>query len=94
MHGKTIEQVHNDLKSLFNDVLAEVSANNEDLIRVLISHPVLSDTIVVSLRKRSSMNAEIIMEHLDKVVQSNKSLNVSDQFDINVGLIKVPSGSG
>lgn len=94
MQGKSIEQVHDDITTIFEDVLGEIDAKDQDLIHVLINHLVLTDAIVVSLRKMSDMNAGVMMKHLDKVVQSNKSVDVSDHFNINVGVIKVSSELG
>lgn len=77
-----------------DDVLGEIDANEQDLVCMLINHPVLTDAIVVSLQNMSEMNAGVIMEHLDNVVQSNKTMDVSDHVNINVEVIRVPSGSG
>lgn len=94
MYGKSIDCVHDNLTMVFDDVLGKIAANDQDLVRMLINHPVLTDAIVVSFFKMSNMNAGVVMEHLDNVIHSNKSMDVSDYFDINVGVIRVPRGSG
>ncbi|XP_033745469.1 uncharacterized protein LOC117330982 [Pecten maximus] len=79
---------------MFKHVLDEAKdgAADNDVGRVLIHHPSLDNAIVVPLHSLEEFDAELVMEHVEKVLQSHDELTVTEGFDI--GIINVPKESG
>ncbi|XP_053373006.1 uncharacterized protein LOC128546475 [Mercenaria mercenaria] len=81
---------------MFDDVLEEARGDlaGNDLGRVVIHHQGLHDPIVVPLQPWDQLNADRVMETIEKVLNSNKDLCIDESFDISVGSIDLPKGSG
>ena len=81
---------------MFEDVLDEAKKNyaDNDLGRVVIHHPSLNDAIVVPLQPLHQLNKDAVLQTIENVLQSHEDLSISDGFDINIGIINVPKGSG
>ena len=55
-------------------------------------HEDLHDPIVVPLQPWDQLNADVVMETLEKVLNSNQNLAVDESFDISVGTVDLPKG--
>ena len=79
---------------MFDDVLdqarGDLAGNN--LGRVVIQHDALSNPIVVLLRPLDDLNANTVMETIEKILNSHENLSIDDSFDITVGSIELPKG--
>jgi len=94
--NKKLKDIHDDLHDMFEDVLNEAKqgAADNDSGKVLVHHPSLNDATVVPLRPLEMLNADVVMEHIEKVLQSHENLAITDGFEVDVGIINVPKGSG
>ena len=81
---------------MFEDILQEARGDlaGNDLGRVVIHHDGLHDPIVVPLRPWDRLNVDVVMEHIEKVLNSHQELSVNDSFDIKIGAIDLPKGNG
>jgi len=61
-----------------------MEVNDNDSGRILVHHPSLNDAIVVPLRPLNMLNADVVMQHNEKVLQSHEDLAITD----------VPKGAG
>ena len=94
--NKRLKDIHHDLDTMFEDVLDEAKKTyaDNDLGRVVIHHPSLNDAIVVPLQPIHQLNKDAVLQTIENVLQSHEDLSISDGFDINIGIINVPKGSG
>jgi len=81
---------------MFEKVLAEAKQGFavNDSGRVVIEHPSLNNSIVVPLRPLEQLDAETVMQIIEKTLTSHEELDITDGFNINVGIINQPKGSG
>ena len=79
---------------MFDNVLYQARGDlaGNDLGRVVIQHDALHNPIVVPLRPWDELNANTVMETIEKVLNSHEDLPIDDSFDITVGLIDLPKG--
>ena len=79
---------------MFDDVLDQARGDlaGNDLGRVVIQHDALNNPIVVPLRPWDDLNANTLMETIEKVLNSHENLSIDDSFDITVGSIELPKG--
>ena len=49
---------------------------------------------MVPLRPWDRLNVDVVMEHIEKVLNSHQELSVNDSFDIKIGTIDFPKGGG
>jgi len=80
---------------MFEDVLSQAKdgASENDVGRILIKHPSI-DAIIVPLCPVHMLDAETVMSHIEKVLQSHEDLAITDGFEITVKVINVPNGAG
>ena len=93
-NGKRIKDVHEQLRNMFADVIRQArgSLTDEDMGRVIIHHPDLTNPIVISLRPLKNLNPEVIMSIIENVLSSHENLAIDDSLNINVGTIEIPKG--
>lgn len=91
-HGQRLRDVRDGLLRMFDDVLDQARGVENDLGRVLIHHESLHDPIIVPLQPWDQLNADKVMETIEKVLNSNESLSVDESFEITVGSIDLPKG--
>ena len=93
-HGLRLQDVQNGLHQMFEEVLERARGNLEgnDLGRVVIHHNGLHDPIIVPLQPWEHLNADKVMEVIEKVRNSNQDLSIDDSFEITVGSIDLPKG--
>ena len=94
--GQRLEDVLQGLHQMFDDVLDQARGGlaGNDLGRVVIHHEGLHDPIVVPLQPWDQLNADLVMATLEKLLNSNKDLNIDHSFEISIGSIALPKGSG
>ena len=93
--GKTLKDVWEDLPQMFDDLLDELPADPQDLVRVHIRSNLLGKgDIKIRMRPGSEMNASAIMDGIERVIQSNENLSISDSLELGLGVIHMPVGSG
>ena len=80
-HGQRLRDIRRGLHGMFEDIL-------------LIHHDGLHDPIVVPLRPWDRLNVDVVMEHIEKVLNSHQELSMNDSFDITIGAIDLPKGNG
>ncbi|CAG2242131.1 unnamed protein product [Mytilus edulis] len=92
--GKKLRNLKKELEKMFDDVLNKAKGNDNDLGRVIISHPELNNSIVVPLDKRSNINSQRVMEAVENVLNSEENLPLDTSMHVTIGNITVPRGSG
>jgi len=92
--NKKLKNIHDDLYTMFEKVLAEAKQGfaDNDSGRVVIEHPSLNNSIVVPLRPLEQLDAETVMQIIEKNI--DQSRRARHGFNINVGIINQPKGSG
>ena len=63
-------------EDIFQDARGDQGGN--DLGRVVIHHDGLHDPIVVPLKPLDRSNVDVVMEHIEKVLNSLQELSVND----------------
>ncbi len=81
---------------MFDDILDQARGDlaGNDLGRVVIHHEGLQDPIVVPLQPWDNLDADVVMGTIEKVLNSKQDLPVNESFEITVGTIDLPKGSG
>ena len=70
-------------------------AHTDDLIRLHISHDVLTHgDIIVSLRRIKDMTPDAIWGSIENILQSYQTMAFDDSLRITVGVIRLPRGAG
>ena len=94
--GQRLRDIRRGLHGMFEDILQEARGDlaGNDLGRVVIHHDGLHDPIVVPLRPWDRLNVDVVMEYIEKVLNSHQELSVNDSFDITIGTIDLPKGGG
>ena len=80
--------------SMFNKLVTDLrnDLQNGDLVRVYLNHPILHTPITVSARPVEELTVEDIMTEVEKVLQSEDELKLDEQFEIHVGILRIPRG--
>ena len=80
---------------MFEDILQEARGDQvgNNLGRVVIHHDGLHNPILVPLRPWDHLNVDVVMEHIEKVLNSHQELFVNDSFEITIGAIDQLKGS-
>ena len=81
---------------MFEDILDEAHGDllGNDLGRVVIHHDGLQDPIVVPLQPWDRLNVDVVMGQIEKVLNKNQKLAMNESFEITIGTINLPKGSG
>ena len=92
--GKKLAEIQGELRDMFEDVLeqAREGLDDQDLGRVIIHHEGLNNNAVVPLQNLGELNAEVTMEKIQNVLQSEEKLPVDESFYVTVGVIEQPKG--
>ena len=93
-HGQRLNDVRRGLHEMFNGVLNQARGDlvGNDLGRVVVHHNGLHDPIVVPLQPWDQLNANTIMDTIEKVLNGNQNLSMDESFDIVVGSVDLPKG--
>lgn len=94
--GKRLADIQKELHDMFGDVLNQATEglSDQDLGRVIIHHDGLNNNAVIPLQKLQDLNAGVIMEKIESILQSEENLPADDSFYITVGTIQQPKGGG
>ena len=61
---------------------------------VVVHHDGLQDPIVVPLQPWDRLNVDIVLGQIEKVLNSHQELAMNESFEITIGTINLPKGSG
>lgn len=92
--GDKLVDIQTKLHNMFDDLLSQARGHDADLGRVVLSHPSLNNPIVVPLQSWEHLNADVVMEEITKVLNSNESVPVDENMIVTVGSIDIPKGGG
>ncbi|XP_060579277.1 uncharacterized protein LOC132736198 [Ruditapes philippinarum] len=94
--GQKLQDTRQGLYQMFDEVLDHARGNlkGNDLGRVVLHHESLNNSIIVPLQSWDQLNANTVMETVEKELNSNEALAIDESFDISVGSIDLPKGSG
>lgn len=72
--NKKLKNIHDDLYTMFEKVLAEAKQGfaDNDSGRVVIEHPSLNNSIVVPLRPLEQLDAETVMQIIEKNIDQSR----------------------
>ena len=81
---------------MFEDILDEAPGDlaGNDLGCVVIFHDELQDPIVVPLQLWDRLNVDVVIGQIEKVLNSHQELAMNESFEITIGTINLPKGSG
>lgn len=84
------------LLSVFTYVLEKIKqdGDDQDMLGFFLNHPMLDIPIIIPLRPQISLNAEMVVDEICKVLQSKKELTFDRKMTVFFTRIKRPSGSG
>ncbi|KAG1684190.1 Apoptosis inhibitor IAP [Nymphon striatum] len=82
------------LYELFDRVIKRATENMhpEHTMRICIEHQALRTPIVAPLMPVKQMNVDIIINSVEKVLQSNTSITFDDTLKITIALVDMPKG--
>lgn len=92
--NRKMRNLQNELRNMFDDVLSRARGNNNDLGRVIITHPELNNSIVVPLDSWSNINSQRVMEAVENVLNSDENVPLDTAMQVTIGNIAIRSGSG
>ena len=94
--GQRLRDIRRGLHRMFEDILDEARGDlaGNDLGRVVIHHDGLQDPIVVPLQPWDRLNVDVVMGQIEKVLNSHQELAMNESFEITIGSINLPKGSG
>ena len=83
-----------DLRAVFDNLIEKGAEdfNDGDMARIYIEHPDLHKPIMVPPRPLEEMNADVVMEAVENVLQSQEELNVVEGFDVQLAVARVERG--
>ncbi|KAL5022690.1 hypothetical protein ScPMuIL_001845 [Solemya velum] len=86
-----LSDMYGALEQMFDDVLAEIAPRfkETDLVRVIIHHDTLTNSIYVQLTPLGEMTADKTLSYLTNVLNSNQSLTMNTSFRTDVGVIRL-----
>ena len=96
LNNRRVSEILGEMYSMFNDLLVDLrnELQNGDLVRLYLNHPVLHTPIVIPARPVEDLTVEDIMTDVEKVLQSEEELKLDNQFEIHVGILRIPRGAG
>ena len=89
-HGQRLNDIRQGLHNILDQARGDLAEN--DLGCVVIQHDALNNPIVIPLLPWDKLNANMVMETIEKVLNSHENLSINDSFDITMGSIKLPKG--
>ena len=95
--GKTYQEVCHNFEDIMKDVVQSVlkPAEPTDMIKFHIkSSKFNGDDINTKIQPRSQIAPDYITAIIDKTMQSHNTVDMSDDFEINVIHVRIPTGSG
>ena len=71
---------------------ARGSLTDEDMTRIIIHHPDLTNPFVISLKPLKDLSPDGIMSIIEYVLTSHENLSFDNNLKINFGTIEIPKG--
>ena len=90
---KILPKMKKTFDNIVNDIMP-VDIVDTDLVRLYITHPDLNVPITIAPTQAQKFTAQDILDKLEYVMSSNKSLKVDEAFEFHLAVIRVPVGSG
>ena len=92
--GHRVVDFLDELDMLFENVLRQAGQDmkQDDIGRVIITHPALDNPIVIPLQPWHQLTPEFIRNSIQSVLNSNHNLTKSTNFCIIIGAIHLPQG--
>ena len=92
--NRRLVDVQHHLYDMFQDLLRNLRNELQigDLIRIYMNHPDLHVPIMIPAREIQDLQAEDIMAEVEKVLQSEEELKLDENFEIHVGILRIPRG--
>ena len=92
--GRKLSHLNRELRGLFQQIVSELRRllPHTDLGRIVIHHPNLQNSIIVSLRTLDKLTVDAIMAEIERVLNSHEELTLDKGFEIDVGIIQLPRG--
>ncbi|KAJ8313123.1 hypothetical protein KUTeg_009324 [Tegillarca granosa] len=86
LEGQKLSDLNVELENMFDDVLNEAKKDlkGSDLGRVIIHHDDLINPIFVPLRPLDDLNADTVLNYLEKTLTSHQDLAMDDGFYLDV----------
>ena len=81
--GERLRELRRQLYDMFDEVVNQgrQGLNDNDLMRIIIRHSDLHHPIVIALQAAQLLNAEMIMQKVENVLQSEENLTLDDSFE-------------
>ena len=94
--NQRIVDIRDNLRGMFEDVIgrAREGLNDNDLGRIYINQGNLWQPIVIPPRPLNELDAEVVMQEIEKVLQSEEDIAFDDSMEIHVGMINIPRVAG
>ena len=96
-----IESVLDRLREIFNHLIDKlISETQEDLpghshrTRLVLNAPTLNYPIHIPFSSADDINAELVLNEIDRVVNSNEAFDISNKIKVNVLSVSLPAMSG
>ena len=70
----------------------ELELEEGDVGRIYVNHPALEKPVVVPPRPLNGLNHDVIMVAVENVLQSEENLDVTDGFDVQLGVARIERG--
>ena len=97
VQGKTYQDICHHFVDIMKNILDNVlsQAKPDDLIRCNVtSQQFKGDNINTQFQPRSQIAPDYIAAIIDKTMQSNDSIDMSDHFTLNIVRVGIPAGRG
>ena len=92
--NRRISDIIGEMYTMFDSLVTNLrnELQNGDLVRLSLNHPILNVPIIISARPIEELTVEDIMTEVEKVLQSEEELKFDEQFEIHVGILRIPRG--
>ncbi|KAG1673794.1 hypothetical protein GQR58_015405 [Nymphon striatum] len=94
-YNQDFVEIMMQLYVIFEELIEKVTKDLDktDLIRIYINHKSLQTPIALSLRPVGDLDAQSILDCIDKILQSSKTLTIDSSLEIVVGVIQRRGGA-
>jgi hypothetical protein len=89
-----VGELYDELQLAMNEVLEELTrdADPQDMVRLTLSHPSLNNEIWIPFMRADELTADIVMEQIAKVLQSNEHFTIDVNIIIHFIHVRMPVG--
>ena len=92
--NRRITDILGEMYTMFDNLVNNLrnELQNGDIVRLYLNHPILNVPISISARAIEELTVEDIMTEVEEVLQSEEELKLDEQFEIHVGILRIPRG--